>query len=456
MVIEHRHRRQGASKNQASLPYREFAASLLKRTPIVLIILAGFAYAEIAWPATALSDTQLADVSSGGIDPVVAGQSLPQDQQQPQTDDAISPVPVKPLDQDGLELSPALFAVAQSEIIMNRTRLLSLDGSAQQDTMLFNLENALSSDLVSTNNILDGSSITPYDVTSEIEIYQQNDLSQLHRTQGQLTSAQVGYRFERSESYRSGFESFEHLNYALIDQKRIVEYRDITISGVGVDIPGKLHESTQDLLNAELINDLQKLVLDVLQFDLRLNLGVGADFQGSGSFDSNPGNFYLEAGAYIDFCFIWCIKDIKVGEFTQNIALDIMDSNVPSPPDNVITFVLVDHEDDGVIADYDASDVSTSAYLESFEHTTLTGGQMTAAAAELLALSDSKLSVNDSSIVSLGDSSQRNMRIFNGINAVSSITANAMNISLLPQLGANSTALSKMSMRQHNLFDQQH
>ena len=424
---------------------------------MAIIIIALLAYTDIVRAEIALSDAQLADVSSGGIDPAIAGQSLPQDPQQPQTDNATNPIPVQHLDQDGLELSPGLFAIVQSEITMDRERLLTLDSASQQNVMLLNLENALSSDLASTNNILDGSSITPYDVTSEIEINQQNDLSQLHRSQGQLTSAQAGYRFERNEFYSSGSESFEHLNYASIDQTRIAEYRNITISGVGVDIPGKLYESTQDLQDAELLDDLglQKLVLDALKFDLRLNLGSGADFEGSGSFESNPGNFYLEARASFDFCFIWCVEDVEIGSFTRDIALEITDSNVPSPPDNVISFVLVDYEDDEAIAEYDAFDVSTSAYNESSEQNSLTGGQITAAATELLALSDGKLSVNDSSIVSLSDSSQRNMQIFNGTNAVSSIAANAVNISRLPLLGTNSAALSKMSMRQHNLFNQQ-
>ena len=80
---------------------------------------------------------------------------------------------------------------------------------------------------------------------------------------------------------------------------------------------------------------------------------------------------------------------------------------------------------------------------------------MTGAEAELLALSESKLTVDNNSTISMTGNTQQGMRIFSGVNAVSSVAANALNISRLPVMSGGSSIGPRISMQQHNRFIQQ-
>jgi len=73
----------------------------------------------------------------------------------------------------------------------------------------------------------------------------------------------------------------------------------------------------------------------------------------------------------------------------------------------------------------------------------------------LLAMSESNLSVDYNNSISMAGHAQQGMRIFNSVNAVSSVAANAMNISRLPVLSGESPAMTRISMLQHNYFSQQ-
>ena len=80
---------------------------------------------------------------------------------------------------------------------------------------------------------------------------------------------------------------------------------------------------------------------------------------------------------------------------------------------------------------------------------------MTGAQADLLALSEGSLTVDNSSLISLADNAQQKIRVFNGVNAVSSVAANALNISRPPVMTAGSSVLPQMLMQQRNIFIQQ-
>jgi len=101
-----------------------------------------------------------------------------------------------------------------------------------------------------------------------------------------------------------------------------------------------------------------------------------------------------------------------------------------------------------------AYDNADSSYNESYQHSAITGGQLTGAEAELLALSDGSLSVDNSSNIVLSDSAQQNMRILSGINATSSIAANALNISRQP-IFRGGTNMLRSTTTQQNFFNQQ-
>jgi hypothetical protein len=100
-------------------------------------------------------------------------------------------------------------------------------------------------------------------------------------------------------------------------------------------------------------------------------------------------------------------------------------------------------------------DVTETSFSESVEHSVLTGGQMTGAEAELLALSEGNLKVNNNSNVSLSGSAQQNMRIVHGVNAVSSIAANSLNVGQMPSFVTGTTRARQVSLLQQNHFIQQ-
>lgn len=100
-------------------------------------------------------------------------------------------------------------------------------------------------------------------------------------------------------------------------------------------------------------------------------------------------------------------------------------------------------------------DVAESSFSESYEHRVFTGGQMTGAEAELLALSDGTLSVSNNNNVRLNEGAQQNMRVLNGVNASSSVAANALNMSRLPAFRAGPATGSRTIMTQQNRFNQQ-
>ncbi len=413
----------------------------------------GLLYSGYAMSATTLSDTELADVSGGGIDPHLEGQSLPQDQQQPESNNPGYMPPLQSQNSDGMDLTPELFAVLQSRIDMERERKLLLNGTTQQSAIALNLENTLSSDIVSTNNIFDGDSISPDDVTSEIEINQLNSLSQRHSTQGSLTSSIAGYSYEKSVENRSGSESYEYHAYSYIDQSRINDYQSIYTRNNHVNI-GDRFTSLEDMKDGGIINNLQLAGLNLLKFQLKeLNLGTGLAIKGSGSVIADSGKFNLGGYANVKICFIWCVN-IKVKLITVNKELKVLDSTNIVPGDTGNTVDTADR-DNNLIEEHKAIDVAESRFNESYEHSVFTGGQMAGAMTELLALSEGTLSVDNSSIVSLTESAQQNTRVFNMVNAASSIAANAQNISRLPTISTGSAAVLPTSLRQHNRFVQQ-
>lgn len=99
--------------------------------------------------------------------------------------------------------------------------------------------------------------------------------------------------------------------------------------------------------------------------------------------------------------------------------------------------------------------LSQTSFTETYEHQLLVGGQMSDAQAELLSLSEGSLKVDNNNAISLSRQTQQNIRVFNGVNAVSSVAANAVNVGQLPTMSRNTGGLSTMSMRQQNQFIQQ-
>jgi hypothetical protein len=109
-------------------------------------------------------------------------------------------------------------------------------------------------------------------------------------------------------------------------------------------------------------------------------------------------------------------------------------------------------EDNTLILTTNHIDINESSFSETFEHSVFTGGQMTGAEAELIALSEGTLSVDNNSNVSISNYAQRDMRVLHAVNAVSSIAANGLNVG---KMSALAQGISQMSLQQQNQFVQQ-
>ena len=571
---------------------------------ITTIVAIACLFSAASLAATSLSDSELAGVSGGGIVPPLEGQSLPQEQQQPASNNSDYLAPALYQNNDGMELAPEIFTILQSTSHVKRERKLLLNGMTQQGVKALNLENLLSSDSIAANNIFYGGNLTVHDVTTGIEVNQLNELYQLHRTQGNLSSSIVGYGYEKIVESRSGSESYDYHVYSSIYQQRLsliqrtdyskntaqvgdtfaslaelnanampislitpstfpepsnpvpedykgylgfgplgeifdagifgdygveVEYSGVTLLGVGV----RLDYFSAGGVNG---NDLwlrSTLTVPEVDFGERvfngcfaactgpqtidfgslggnsisgtvkvpglgpqvdeINLGAGFSLSGSAPvvlIDSGSliigGEAELEITPYVELTldfsqlkfgalelggFITELGIFYEGDEKTNIKkireeITVLDEeidfnllNVDFGEDRFDTIlggafswsdetVEQDNED---IEIYKFNDEADSSFSELYEHTIFTGGQMTGAEAELLALSEGTLSVDNNNIVSLTDSTQQNMRVFNGVNAVSAVAANALNISRLPA----SSALSQISMQQRNIFIQQ-
>ena len=116
---------------------------------------------------------------------------------------------------------------------------------------------------------------------------------------------------------------------------------------------------------------------------------------------------------------------------------------------------IITEQGNDAIEIYNMVDIAESFLDESYKHTVLIGGQMTGAEAELLALSEGSISLDNNSNVQLSDNTQRNMQVFNSVNTVSSVAANALNISRSPSITTGTSAVPRISMQQHNRFIQQ-
>lgn len=506
---------------------------------------------------SSLSDNELAVISGGGIDTHHEGQSLSQDQQQPQKKYSNYTPSLKFQKNDGLELAPEFFSILQSAINVNRDRTLFLSGQTQQNAIAFNLENILSSDLISTNNIFNGDNLALNDGMTTVEVNQYNNLYQLHRSQGMLNSLKTDYRYEKTVESKSGSESYDYHSYSSEYQQRVSNiqflninersaevgvrltpdgdiatysppleligirhygpyfsdiplYTGTTFSGIGLSLNSV---GVQDgsfgsdlILSTNLTApkiDFGKLFLDTALIDIdidfgsigggtvtneyalpglgvhidELNFGTGFSLSGGGSHTLiEPGgltvdgeltlglNAYAKLVIDLSKTVLDIAKKTVVDEsFSATVAIPfvLLDENFenesfdPLPGESGGSSEIITELGNDVIEEINTVDIAESFLNESYEHTVLTGGQMTGAEAELLALSKGNLSIENSSDIILTQSAQKNMRVFNGVNAVASVAANALNISRQPVIRTGTSNLPRISMQQHNLFIQQ-
>lgn len=567
---------------------------LMKRLLIATLMTLGLACPAAALAATVLSDTELGGVTGGGIAPELGGQALSQDQQLPQDlGSGYAPPRELPINQ-GMDHAPGYFAILQSSVEARRERNLLLGGASQQDAMALDIENALSSDVVSTNNIFDGSSLSLGDVTAEVEINQGNDLNQLHRSQGSLTSSIAGHRYEKTVEHRSSSDKYERYVFLRVDRQRgseqvrtdsmsanvqvggrtasfddlaagvpkfeliranpifkglgafnlgVASYDGATLTGIGLSFDGLDRQENDLVLKTSLtlpnldIGTLTVPALSLLSLPQdvplgsvgggtiqhgyvlpglaprieELNLGSGFAMVGTGTVNlgkpdvSISGNASIKVSPYfywkldlskletpdVHVAGIIKVEGIPLGPLVTSLfgrntwgdkwsidlepepihfSLDLKELNGKPYAGNVVgsTLLLGDGTGSGTQATgeegkewdetsvtYKTFDDAESSYRESREHSVFIGGQMAAAEAEMIALSDGTLDVNHTSNVQLGDGAQQGMRTVNGVNAVSSVAANALNVSRMPTIRAGSPAGVRSITTQHNRFNQQ-
>jgi hypothetical protein len=589
----------------------------MKRLFITSLIALGMLCSSHALAATPLSDTELAGVS-GGVDMPLDGQSLPQEQQQPGSNSSGYTPLRQPQSIDGMELTPELFAVLQSRIDAKRERKLLLHGTTQQNAIALNLENVLSSDIVSTNNVFNGGSLSLDDVTTGIEINQLNDLNQLHRTQGSLHSSIAGHRYETTTYIKTETEQYDRQTYYRIDQHATTSafshnkskwnaevskiaspeelfgnfepivllgsepffiidpiaidltweglfgdengveasYSGLSFEGPKVSFNGMKRQGddllvdatarladidfgileakvcavdvcvrkSKDLGHLEILSLFELLEKEDPKitpsdsinfskdgiifegmgslFEDELNLNTGFALAGKGHIKlTEPasinvgGEFTFGAEANLKFLVDFGDLDLfNLGPrgYPTNQAWETSPKKIWQLVDATVPFTLLDvtgdafelefegvliaqlgpgdvtaedgmnyfsletlEEDNTLILTTNMIDINESTFSESYEHSVFTGGRMTGGEAELLALSEGTLSVDNSSTISLTDGAQQNMRVLHGVNATSSIAANALNIGRPPSFTAGPSATPRTSIQQQNRFNQQ-
>lgn len=97
-------------------------------------------------------------------------------------------------------------------------------------------------------------------------------------------------------------------------------------------------------------------------------------------------------------------------------------------------------------------DVGTSSFDDTFERSVFVGGRMAEGKADLVAMSEGTLTVERGGNVDISGLAQRDMRVLHGVNAVTSIAANSLNVGSIPVFNSG---ITQISSRQHNQFVQQ-
>lgn len=591
----------------------------MKRNRLITICLVlSMMCAQPAMAATPLSDIELADVSGGGSSPPLNTANLSQEQQQPNHNGATPSVGHQEQGYEGLDTSPVVFAILQSQIVLDRPRMLSLTGSAQQRLYALNLENQLSGDVIAATNVLGGDFLFPKDVTPVLLLSQISQMSQLYRYQGRLDSALAGNHHETKSHTVISTADFRQNVHSLVDQHDISEthhysastwdvevakvprqdiqlpdinalprinrtstnivpgfdlggtvtikgtqygakakYNGTTLYGPAASIDAVLLQQQDLLIEATLklpeldfgeitgclgrcepedyrtlwdvgsiggtnIFSVLKAVddqfapSDLIAFsddgiiikgmgsllEDELNLNAGFVLAGKGRLAlSEPASVTvggevsfkstLDTHFWIDPTIInktievltWGLAKNVFDKWEQNTEYDLIDVSIPFaivdveiPPFELeyegtviaqlgpgqvsadsLDFVSVDTEfkDNTHIERSSTETFAQRSFSETYEHSSFTGGRMTGAEAELLAMSEGTLSVNNGSYIAFSSQAQQGMRVMHGVNAVSSIAANSLNLGQTPVLMRGAGGRPQMSLQQHNQFTQQ-
>lgn len=508
----------------------------------------------VSYAVNSLNDRELDYVSGGGV-------NIPQ---QPQTNSQRTILPGH-LQSDGKDVSPVIYTLLNSSSEVYRGRIIFLSGDTQQNSFAYNLQNSISSDLISLNNVFNGNALHLTGEATGVEVNQKNDLTQKYRKQGYLTAENEGYQYQKIIERQSGGESYEYLSYSSISRQHH-EYLNTTeqhhnSAQVGLHLSSEDNRVTYDPpdnlvairsygpflavgdcsdgvlcytgtrfhtlgldLNSIGLSDgilgsnitlyttftdpkidfghtyIDPLFADTIDINFgsigggtsypeltipvlgvyidELNIGSGFSLSGSGSHNivdpgglSITGDLTLAMNAYATLVVDLSKTILKKSKSTLvNATFDseltipfvVLDEKYnndsieqPAGDSNSNTDTVSDRVDT-VVVDNQFVDTGDSFVNKYFEKTVLHGVNISAAEAELLALSDGSLSINNTSNINMDKHAQQNMRVFNSVNAVSSVAANTMNISRLPSVINASSSLNKLSVQQHNNFVQQH
>lgn len=592
----------------------------MKRNRLITLCLAlSMICVRPAMAATRLSDVELADVSGAGSSPPLNTANIPQDQQQPGHSDIFSPVDTTKQKLDGMDPSPAVFSVMQSQAILDQLMRLALSGSAQKRLFALNLENQISSDIIAATNVFGGDFLIPEGIAPALYLSQASRLTQLYRQQGAFDSSSADYHWERTARSRSGSETIDdhHTSYPEQRNRRESFHQQLSSWDVGVEkvaslsdfVPknedGKIElvpaweypfvdaftvggtvkgwfgdeygaqasysgltlhgfeasfdgiESIGDdlVINATVTFpelDLGEIeikgcaggckqkdidlgsiggtnLLEILEFsddviypldgisftansivlegmapqlDEELNLNSGFVFAGKGHVELlEPATIDIggkvsmtltaHAGFWLDLESIdWfgllkgaVLESGQDWPYEKDVDFTLIDIEIPFTLvteqvdpfklefDGVVVFqpgpgeisadeletVSVDtHFEDNTRIERSSTEAfAQRSFSETCEHSSFTGGRMTGAEAELLAMSEGTLSVNNGRYIAFSSQAQQGMRVMHGVNAVSSIAANSLNLGQTPVLMGGVGGRPQMSLQQHNQFTQQ-
>lgn len=213
--------------------------------------------------------------------------------------------------------------------------------------------------------------------------------------------------------------------------------------------------------------------------DVRVNAGGGVSVAGRGHLSMDLGRVTVGASLSIDlpdlttnFSFDVLGYKVNTGNFGVTIppisaSIDLIDADFGAAYEADFNGVLClsvvtiscdglthretreDSRVDVVVATASSSQSHSSRYSAHGSEQITMGARMTAAEADLIAMSASSALIDTESLVQLDAQAQRGMRAFNAVNATGAMVGNSLNVGAQRSTGAASGALS-----QSNVFNQ--
>lgn len=314
-----------------------------------------------------------------------------------------------------------------SEAVANRTTGLDLSGEAQQNAKGLNIVNSTESAVANVVNIWDGGGITVATesgkVTTDLKVNQLNNT-----TQEQVRSATLSGYLRSEAEHADTLSRSTNMAYT----STLVDYHSVT----------NLFDETRTLITVSdgKVNTLLKFDIDdKINFSGHLGIGMAAAGHTEINYEGGSADIAAVLGGDIEAKADGSlIADGNLALVTQvelpsmNIVIDGVGcgaalgscsansssiEQISTKKDNSSLDIFENHQ----AGQSSFSEVQTSIYRSPFE--------LESAKAEYIVIDDSSLELNSDVALELSDSSQKDIKGMNIVNAMGSNVANSTNVS---------------------------